>query len=239
MTRLTWMADAFRANDLRVREVQGWKDRGRPGTFEPRGVIFHHTASGRHSGVAPSLRTCTNGRPGINGPLCNVMIGRDSTVFVVAAGRSNHAGRGGPFRNIPANSANAFMAGVEVENDGSGERWTPALLTTADIVFATLLIGLRRSPAWLIGHKEWAPGRKIDPHPLSMDDRRRQVARQIQRLTGERPPHSVRPTIHVVRRGDTLFAIARAHGLSVQDLKRLNGLNGDLIRVDQRLIVKA
>jgi hypothetical protein len=230
------MADAFRENGLTVREVKGWTTRGRPGTFDPRGVVFHHTASGSRSGSAPSLKTCTNGRPDVAGPLCNVMVGRDSTVFVIAAGKANHAGTGGPYRNIPRNSANAFMVGVEVENDGTHEEWTPALLRTCDIVFSTLLIGLRRSPSWLIGHKEWAPSRKIDPHRLVMDDRRRQVARQIQRLTdpGNTPPAAH----HIVKSGDTLFRIARIHRMSVPELMRLNHLEGSLIHPGQRLAVK-
>jgi hypothetical protein len=238
MNELTWMADAFRSHGLRVREVKGWKQRGRSGTFAPRGVIFHHTAAGTGGGNAPSLSICVRGRAGIPGPLCNVLIGRDGTVFVIAAGRANHAGSGGPFRNIPKNSANAFMAGVEVENNGVGEKWSKQLLATADIVFADLLLGLRRSPAWLIGHKEWAPGRKIDPAGLDLDDRRQAVARQIRRLAGD-PTPSGGVRIHVVRQGDTLFRIAQTHRMSVPELKQLNALDDDLIIVGQKLKINA
>ena len=42
---------------------------------------------------------------------------------------------------------------------------------------------------------------------------------------------------HTVRRGETLSAIARQHGVSVQALKRQNRLRNDLIRPGQRLSI--
>lgn len=41
--------------------------------------------------------------------------------------------------------------------------------------------------------------------------------------------------VHVVRRGDTLAGIARRYGVGVAEIKELNGLRSDLIRVGQRL----
>ena len=42
---------------------------------------------------------------------------------------------------------------------------------------------------------------------------------------------------HVVAPGDTLFSLARLYGTTVEELKRLNGLDSDLIKVGQVLIV--
>jgi len=51
------------------------------------------------------------------------------------------------------------------------------------------------------------------------------------------PPSSSR-SIHVVRRGDTLFSLARRYGTTVQALARANGLrNHNLIYVGQRLVI--
>jgi LysM repeat protein len=253
---LIWMAAAFRKNGLQVREVKGWKTRGRQQMFAPRGVVFHHTASNRNAGADPSLAICVHGRSDLPGPLCNVLVARDGTVYVIAAGRTNHAGLGGAWRNIPKNSGNAYLAGVEVENNGIGEPWPERQLRACDQVFATLLVGLRRRESWLCGHKEWAPKRKIDPANIDLDDYRLRVRKAIRELavrerdkgdesTPRKKPDAKRPVqpassktrVHVVAEGDTLWGIARRYGMKVEELKRLNLLKRDLIHPGDRLKV--
>lgn len=251
---LTWMADAFRKNGLRVKEVKGWKTRGREANFDPRGVMFHHTVSSPKGGPAPALGTVLKGKPktssepAVPGPLCNVLVDRDGTVLLIAAGRSNHAGKGGPFRNIPQHSANSFIAGVEVENNGTGERWSKELLDTLDVVFAIMLLGMRRRSKWLIGHKEWTT-RKIDPADgrggLDMGKRRAQVTKQMRVLArgmqepSPGPKEEPSPTgTHVVQKGDTLFEIALRHRMSVAELKKINGLESNQIHVGDKLTVR-
>ena len=48
-----------------------------------------------------------------------------------------------------------------------------------------------------------------------------------------------RPTTHTVRRGDHLTGIARQYGVSISDLREWNGLSNDVIRVGQRLRLRA
>ena len=43
MARALWLADALRAEGVNVVEEPGWRDRG-SATFNPKGVICHHTA---------------------------------------------------------------------------------------------------------------------------------------------------------------------------------------------------
>jgi len=52
------------------------------------------------------------------------------------------------------------------------------------------------------------------------------------------PAAQERATHHTVRSGDTLGAIARQHGVSVQQLQQLNNIRGTTIRVGQRLRVR-
>ena len=264
---LAWMAAALRQNGLVVKEVKGWKTRGRPMSFDPRGVVFHHTASNRNSGPRPALGTVLNGRrladgTMLPGPLCNILIGRDNVVYLVAAGRANHAGLGGPWRSIPVDSGNKYMIGVEVENDGIGEPFPKELLHACEVAFATLLVRLGRGARFLVGHKEWAPHRKTDPARIDMDQYRHRVAQEIRavkqgKLKPSKPqkpqkpqkpepaqPQTPQPAAapvfdtYIVKAGDTLFAIATRHDMSVQELMKLNGLKETLIHPGDKLRVK-
>ena len=125
MPRDTGIADRLRAKGLNVVEVNGWRTRGAEG-FNPRGSVDHHTA-GPRKGNAPSLGVCINGRADLPGPLCNVLVGRDGTCYVVAAGRANHAGAGGPIGPI----------GVD---DGNTKRTNP-YTTAGTMSFNGVLVG--------------------------------------------------------------------------------------------------
>lgn len=165
---------------LKVEAKDGWRYRGRPYNFYPRAIIAHHTASNRNAGNFASESTVTYGRPGLQGPLCHFLLGRDGTVKVIAAGYANHAGYGGPKAGIPANQANTYAIGIEAENDGLGEPWSKAQLLAYYRLCASLLAWMGKSDVNLvIGHKEWAPGRKPDPTGINMDDFRKQVKKAL------------------------------------------------------------
>ncbi|AGY47219.1 endolysin [Bacillus phage Glittering] len=51
-------------------------------------------------------------------------------------------------------------------------------------------------------------------------------------------PSEPKGDTYKVQKGDTLYGIARQHGMNVDDLKKLNGLKSDTIRVGQTLKVK-
>jgi hypothetical protein len=155
--RDTGIAQRLRSFGLTVVEVNGWQTRGSD-AFNPRGSVDHHTAGPRR-GNAPSLNVCINGRADLPGPLCNVLVGRDGTCYVVAAGRANHAGTGG----WGGLSGNASVYGVERENVGDGsEPWTLQQYDTAARVHAALVSAAGGRADLVCGHKEWAPRRKVD-----------------------------------------------------------------------------
>jgi hypothetical protein len=87
--------DRLRARGLTVVETNGWRDRG-SATFAPIGSLNHATAVNA-GGFAPSLGAVINGRPDLDGPLAQVLQSRQTdaagldVVYLVAAGRANHA----------------------------------------------------------------------------------------------------------------------------------------------------
>jgi hypothetical protein len=65
----------------------------------------------------------------------------------------------------------------------------------------------------------------------------RQYAAHVQRLTGKPIPAGAGTETYVVRRGDTLWEIARRHDTTVRQIIRLNDLDSERIRVGERLRV--
>lgn len=165
MGRDLGLADRLRAQGLVVVEVDGWQTRG-SATFNPRGSVNHHTA-GPARGNSPSLGICINGRAGLAGPLCNVFQARDNTIYVVAAGRANHAGTGG-WRGLTGNSS---VYGLEVENVGTGaEPWRQDQIDTMVLVHRAFGV----DPELVCQHKEWT-SRKIDAAGIDGNDFRARI----------------------------------------------------------------
>lgn len=162
MPRDTLIAQRLRDRGLTVIEVAGWQTRGDT-AFAPQGSVDHHTA-GPRKGNAPSLRICVDGRSDLPGPLCHVLVARDLTCFVIAAGRANHAGRGG-WKGLAGNTS---VYGVERENVGtSAEPWTPGQTAHAAKVHAALISRFDTpNPALVCRHAEWTT-RKIDTHSIT------------------------------------------------------------------------
>lgn len=171
----------LKKHGLKIEKVAGWQTRGHPGTFAPRGVIFHHTASSRKGGNAPALGIVTVGRSDLPGPLSQFVVGRDGTVFFVAAGRAYHAGEGGPLKGIPEDDGNSYLIGVECENDGIGEPWPKEQKRAIGTLFAVLCKRMDVGARMVIGHKEWT-SRKIDPAGIDMDRFRSRVKGYLEDL---------------------------------------------------------
>lgn len=121
---LTQLATVARRTGYPVVEVPGWKTRGRPGGMNGvRTITTHHTANGGAKGNYPSLRVVRDGRKGLPGPLAQYGIGVDGTIYVIAAGKCNHAGAS---RRI--DYTNPWAIGIEAEAEGvpgDKEDWPP------------------------------------------------------------------------------------------------------------------
>lgn len=172
---MTWMADVLRAAGLPVREVPGWRTRGHGDMGAVLGVLLHHTA-GPAFGDYPSESVVVNGRAGLAGPLCNLGLARSGVWVAVAAGQGWHAGTGS-CSFCPADTGNAHLIGVEAESVGTRDDWTAAQRANYPRGVAALLAHLNLPASRAIGHKEWAPTRKIDPAFWDMNSFRADVAR--------------------------------------------------------------
>jgi hypothetical protein len=151
----TDIANRLRAAGLRVIEVAGWTTAG-SSDFHPGGSVNHHTAGGA-SGATPSLSTCIYGRSDLPGPLCNTYQSRESDgddiIYVVAAGRANHAGEGG-WKGLSGNSS---VYGLEIEHTGVD----PLPMHRQKIAARCHAAMWTGSPSMVCQHREWT-GRKID-----------------------------------------------------------------------------
>ena len=172
---LTWLPQVLEEAGLKVAQVPGWGARGRGEMGRVLGVMLHHTA-GPKVGNMPSLKTLTDGRADLPGPLAQLGLGRDGTWYVVAAGRCNHAGTG-EWQGIT--TGNSSFIGIEAENAGTPDDlpWPSVQLDACRRGIAAILAHIGLASDACIGHKEYAlpKGRKSDPN-LDMPSLRKQIA---------------------------------------------------------------
>lgn len=217
MSNATWLANVLRAARLNVVEHDGWRTAGRPGAFDPKGVLCHHT--GKVSSTSAAVNLIQGGRPDLPGPLSQLMLDRDGTFHVIAAGRCNHAGRG-KWQGLT--NGNRDFIGIEARNDGTGEDWPDVQLDAYVRGCAAMLDHMGADAVMAAGHKEYAlpKGRKVDPSLDMLAFRERVQA--VMTGVDQQPralPVAVNPERAMLRKGD--------HGPSVKQLQKLLGVAED------------
>ena len=190
-----------------------------------------------------------------------MLIARDGTVRLIAAGPGWQAGRGtwptkvaGPNPGVRDGEANFHTIGISMDANESQHPVTEAQLVTLVKVLVQLKKEWSPDRFEVIMHGEWQPvgfpgaeGR-TDPTrvPGGWDAIRRAVdAGAWPAMSPDRPvPPAARPAsgagTYTVRAGDTLDRIARLHGTTWQALAKLNGLaDPNRLKVGQVLKVLA
>jgi hypothetical protein len=164
---LTGLANILRGAGVNVVEVAGWKTRGHGVMNSVKGILIHHTA-GPATGDYPSLGVVRDGTSGLAGPLAQLGLGRTGTWFVIAAGRSYHAGS--TIDDSVYGNGNAI--GIEAEGTGLPATDT-GHVRWPEVQYQSYVKGVKAlqkaygvATARVIGHKEAAvpKGRKIDPN---------------------------------------------------------------------------
>lgn len=183
-----WLADVLRAAGLKVIEEPGWKNRGHGDFKDLRGILWHHTAGGGSS----DWLIVRDGRPDLPGPLAQLVLERDGTYRVIAAGVCWHAGVGS-WPGWPTNNANWYTIGIEAVNNGVGQAWPQVQLDAYVRGTAAILNRAGLPASATVGHKEYAKIQgKIDPTGIDMEWARRQVAAA---MAGTPAPGTVRNEI--------------------------------------------
>ncbi|MGC4088188.1 MAG: N-acetylmuramoyl-L-alanine amidase [Polyangiaceae bacterium] len=222
---LIWMPDVLKRAGLKVALTEAWEMRGHGDVGIIRGILCHHTA-GPRSGNMPSLNTLVKGRPGLDGPLAQLGLGRDGTFYVVAAGLAYHAGKGF-WQGVT--TGNTSFIGIEAENTGlaNDQPWPEVQMDAYRRGVAALLGHLGLPATACAGHKEFAlpKGRKIDP-TFDMSSFRAGVAAI---LSGTLPAPPLIPASEPAAPGKTPRATLRrgAQGALVSTLQQLLGVKSD------------
>jgi hypothetical protein len=155
MGRQTWLADELRKAGIKVVEVSGWKTRGSD-SFNPVGVTWHATAGSRNSTAQGEVNVILNGSTSAPPPIAQIMLDRDGTAYICAAGRCNHnkTGWAGPNKGL----GNTSLIGIEMANDNRGEPWPAVQLEAARRLTAVIFRKLGTDPRKrLAAHFEHQP----------------------------------------------------------------------------------
>lgn len=181
----------LRSYGLKVTPIPGWRKRGRPastGGFDPVGVLVHHTATPVTWAIAAVLRLLTGGRTDLPGPLAQFGLGRKGRVYLIAAGRANHAGKAKASGTVASGDGNTLYMGIEAFNDGVGEKWNRIQYNALVLLCAVLSVEITKNSVNTVrGHKETSTTGKIDP-TFDMDQFRARVEAKMRELTAPPAP---------------------------------------------------
>ena len=242
------LADVLRRAGLRVREVDGWRQRQRDGSgysqSGPIGIIVHHTASssgwdGEQDANFLTFQCDVK-------PMANLYLDRGGQWWVLAGGATNTNGAGGPWGPIPLDSANSRVIGIEAGNNGVGEPWPDVMQDAYVAGVAALADAYRIEPGNVLSHQEWAPTRKVDPagpsrfgsinssHTWDMDVFRSAVNKARGGGPGPVKPTPAKPTPtktngkqYVIKPGDSWWKItALTMGDPSRNWRKLADANG-------------
>jgi len=246
---------------IKYAEYKSWEthNRNHMGKWGPvNGFMVHHTGSDSKD----QRELLYSGISGLPGPLCHFGLAQDGTVHLVGWGRANHAGSGDPDvlsavinesygANPPVDNqssvdGNARFYGVEIWYSGS-HAMTSAQYATLRKLAAAICDFHGWSEKSVIGHGEWGSPGKWDPgissgKMMNMAEVRADIKAT---LGGSKTPDPVpsKPadsaSTHTVVKGDTLYSIAKKYKVSVDNVKKWNGLKSDSLDIGQKLKVKA
>ena len=180
--QLAWMADELRDAGLDPTEHDGWATRSDPRghyddtKYAPIGVIDHHTAGSSILRNYPDPPYWPDTRLEAS---CNITIRPDGTLSVLNAGIAYDSGLGSrkvydavrqdqplpsPTGLTSDMNGTLYFIDIEVQHRGDGGPIDPRQYETLIRTNAVLLRHYSWNPLTrLIGHREWAPDRKVDP----------------------------------------------------------------------------
>lgn len=186
MPRQLWiadvLADAFRGmKGVKVEAYSGWDERGST-SFDPFGVLNHHTGPGAYDPLLKYMMEIASIKPSCNWATSRPVNGV-VRVTVCCAGRANHAGKGGGFKLpsgdfIPLNDGNKKLIGGEHQNDGK-QPWPDLQDDVIAIGSAALLKHMGKDERNALDHKDYAPGRKPDRHTITLAQGRAKIKRYL------------------------------------------------------------
>jgi len=143
------------------------------------------------------------------------------------------------FLLIPADAAEAFKANVVQLSPDDRSRVSRYVVHRGDTVagvakrFGTTPVVLRELNDLPVGALTVGTDLRVPAEKVRLPEK---VVRAAALVDNRGRRAALRPHIHIVGRGDSLWAIARKHGMNVNTLASLNGMHpGDRLRAGQKL----
>jgi len=181
----TWLEDVLReALGDRLVVHEGWQEcgtgDGECGSHEMGpiwGVLIHHTGAVHECWENIRKGVWQTNKRFLKGPLSQGLITPDGKFHLVAIGPCNSAGLGS-YPGVGENEqGNTRLVGFECA--WASGQWPDVQIITMRDATAAVLDKLGYDSSHVIGHKEWASGRKPDPANMNMGWFRGEVAKAL------------------------------------------------------------